>query len=942
MASHTASAIDPQQQWKTTSTDHFYIHYVKGHEGLALKAARAAERAHWLLHNKLQWQPGDKTHVVLSDEVDLANGRATPLYFNHTVIYVFPPNAAQGLEDFDSWLETLLLHEYVHILHLDMAKGLPNFLQHIFGRQFLLFPNLYQPLWFIEGLATWYETDMQSGIGRGQSSLYKMMMQAELESGLKPLTQINLPIKSWPAGTSYYLYGVYFFLFLEDVYGLGRIDELLDRYSDNVIPYRVNTAAKSTTGKDVYELWDEFNSWLERRFDRQKTHPGENQWQDGERLTHSGYRTGYPTMTSSGDVYYIDSKPDRHSALYKVSEDGSKKITDVYLRAQVNAGLAEQSGKNDESSLLVTQMEFCDEYNLYNEIFKLDKDKGRLKQLSHCGRYSAAISSADGQRILALKVDQGISMLQILNADGELMQILYQSKLTEVISQIKWSADEQTVLAAVFRENSGWNIEEFSIASKQWRSITSDRYIDMYPSYSDAGNSILFSSDRSGRYQIYRYTRGSDKLELLSRVKYGAFYPLQLSQNSPLYYMGYHANGYDLYRLNQLTVLDEVSETPIDSTTLQTNTSDLSVAATEVALAQPEDYSAWKSAYPRWWFPMLSVTEDSTEVGLVSSGQDVLALHRYSLVLQYDTDNNWPTGNISYAYANRLALGYQRSYEYYRNADNELALSRKEDEAYMLLNWQLAKMESNTWLKLGVLSSRSDDVFVSSNLQPTGPRYDRLVGAAALYTNSKHYRRSISEADGRRLRLIAESSDFLQSDYTGETYTLDWREYISLGSQHVLAVRLLQGWGTDNPEPFRLGGEENNYNILDFITPQSEAVFGKREYALRGYAKGLAELSGRRMQLAGMEWRFPGQLLEAGIMSPPLGLVQWSGSVFAETAAAYDGRSADTYYSGVGVELHADINLFYGLTSRMRLGYARGLDENIGDERMYFMLGASF
>ena len=247
----TASAIDPKQNWKTISTEHFYIHYVAGYEGLALKAANAAERAHRLLHNKLQWQPKDKTHVVLSDEVDAANGRATPLYFNHTVIYAFPPDAAQGLEDFDSWLETLLLHEYVHILHLDRAIGLPGFLQGIFGRQFLLFPNLYQPLWFIEGLATWYETDMQSGIGRGQSTLYQMMMQAEVESGLKPLSQINLPIKSWPVGAVNYLYGVYFFLFMEDVYGLNRIDELLERYSDNIIPFRVNTTAKIAMGKDV-------------------------------------------------------------------------------------------------------------------------------------------------------------------------------------------------------------------------------------------------------------------------------------------------------------------------------------------------------------------------------------------------------------------------------------------------------------------------------------------------------------------------------------------------------------------------------------------------------------------------------------------------------------------------------------------------------------------
>ena len=944
-----AAAVDPQHNWKTTSTKHFYIHYVAGHEALALKAANAAERAHRLLHNKLQWQPAGKTHVVLSDEVDIANGRATPLYFNHTVIYVFPPDAAQGLEDFDSWLETLLLHEYVHVLHLDRATGVPGFLQRIFGRQFLLFPNLYQPLWFIEGLATWYETDMQRGIGRGQSALYQMMMQAEVESGLKPLSQINLPIKSWPMGATYYLYGVYFFLFLEDVYGLGGIDELLDRYSDNVIPFRVNTAAKSTTGKDAYELWSEFSHWLAQRFRRQQSNAAESQWQHGEQLSHSGYRTGYPAMTANGDVYYIDSRPDRHSALYRVSENGSKKISDVHPQARVNASLSEGPGTSDaaESSLLITQMEFCDEYNLYNEIFKLDPAQRELKQLSHCGRYQAAIASADGQRILALKVDQGIGQLQILNAQGELQQILYQSRLSEVISQIKWSVDEQTVLAAVFRENRGWNIEEFSIASRQWHAITNDRHIDMYPSYSDGGNSILFSSERSGRYQIYRYTRGSDKLELLSRVKYGAFYPLQLHADSPLYYMGYHAGGYDLYRINQVTVLDELSAQPLSnplpqSASSEQSSSEVTLSETEIALAQPRDYSAWQSVYPRWWFPMLSMTEDSTEVGLISSGQDALALQRYSLILQYDIDNNWATGNVNYVYANRLALGYRRSYDYYRNASNQLALSRKDDDAYMLLNWHLPKLESNTWLKLGVLNSRSDDVFVASNQQPVGARYDRLVGAAALYSNSKHYLRSISEADGRSLRLIAESSDLLESDYSGEIYTLDWREYISLGSQHVLAVRLLQGWGTDQPELFRLGGEDNDYNILDFITPQSDAVFGKREYALRGYAEGLPELSGRRMQLAGLEWRFPGQLLERGIMSPPLGIIQWSGSVFAETAAAYDGGSPDTYYSGAGVELQADINLFYGITSRMRLGYARGLDETLGDERVYFMLGASF
>ena len=96
------------------------------------------------------------------------------------------------------------------------------------------------------------------------------------------------------------------------------------------------------------------------------------------------------------------------------------------------------------------------------------------------------------------------------------------------------------------------------------------------------------------------------------------------------------------------------------------------------------------------------------------------------------------------------------------------------------------------------------------------------------------------------------------------------------------------------------------------------------------------------MQLATLEWRFPGALVERGLMSPPVGLIQWSGSLFAETGAAYEDNSPDDYFSSVGIELQADINLFYGLTTRMRLGYASGLDEVIGEDRIYFNLGASF
>jgi len=215
----------------------------------------------------------------------------------------------------------------------------------------------------------------------------------------------------------------------------------------------------------------------------------------------------------------------------------------------------------------------------------------------------------------------------------------------------------------------------------------------------------------------------------------------------------------------------------------------------------------------------------------------------------------------------------------------------------------------------------------------------------SIFDNPRQYIRSISANDGRSVRLVAESSDVIDSDFSGEVFTIDWREYLSLGGQHVLALRLAEGYGTEQPEPFELGGEENNFEIDVAVLNLAvgDPLFGSREYSLRGYAEGHPQLTGRRMQLASMEWRFPLDLVERGFMSPPVGLIQYSGSVFVDSGATWQtGHSPDKYYTGVGMELHADVNLFYGLNLRMRLGVATGLDEVIGDEQAYFSLGASF
>ncbi|MDQ7075776.1 MAG: hypothetical protein Q9O24_11635 [Gammaproteobacteria bacterium] len=186
-----------------------------------------------------------KTPLVLSDESDSSNGYVNPFPYNRTVLWLAKPDSVNSLEEYKNWFELLLIHEYTHVLHLDRVDAAPQFLRTLFGRHELLFPNRLQPAWFTEGLATWIETDREKGVGRGQSSYYAMLMRMEVEQGVKPLSQVNLPIRSWPAGTTRYLYGVHFFQFIEEKYSAKVVQKWIDLYSKNLIPFKINATTKN-------------------------------------------------------------------------------------------------------------------------------------------------------------------------------------------------------------------------------------------------------------------------------------------------------------------------------------------------------------------------------------------------------------------------------------------------------------------------------------------------------------------------------------------------------------------------------------------------------------------------------------------------------------------------------------------------------------------------
>src|SRR3954468_7867095 len=266
LAALPAAALDPRFAWQTLDTPHFQVHYHQGMYRYAQKVARAAERSHERLFPLLDHLPSERTHIVVQDDTDFANGNATPFLYNLIHAYAAPPDSRSTLGDFDENVYELVSHEYTHILHLDTVLGLPAGFNDVFGK--LWIANGIQPIWFIEGIATFAESEV-SGAGRVRSSAEDMTVRAEVLSGTLPDidTLSNLPLQ-WPRGFGQYTVGSRFLDWIRDHYGLGALRDLSHDYGSRAIPFGLNFSAGRVLGKSYLELYREFAADERERAER--------------------------------------------------------------------------------------------------------------------------------------------------------------------------------------------------------------------------------------------------------------------------------------------------------------------------------------------------------------------------------------------------------------------------------------------------------------------------------------------------------------------------------------------------------------------------------------------------------------------------------------------------------------------------------------------------
>ncbi|MFQ5509425.1 MAG: hypothetical protein ACE5FN_08810, partial [Leptospirillia bacterium] len=485
----SAGLFAPDLNWRTLNTPHFSIHYHDGLSATALQVAELAESVHSRQSARLNWTPKNRTHMVLNDLTDQANGFAIPFPSNTMVLNLTAPDGdTHTLLNQRDWLYTLLLHEYTHILHLDQARGAPRILRTLFGRFPLFFPNLFNPPWMIEGLATLEETRGTGG-GRGRGALKAGLLRTQAAEGrLRPLDAASHPVSTWPGGSMPYLYGV---SFLEDVarrYGDDIPTRLAETYSRNLVPFLVSDNFRSGVGQPLSGAWNDWQTGLmiEASAASARLKPPAIP----ERLTFSGYYTGGARVAPDGRIAFTGRTPHDHDR--------------ILLLGETNAPPGELAWRNggrglswsaDGRSLLFSQPEYADSYRLYDDLYRLDTDTAKVRRLTHGARLREPDVAPDGQIVAVHNGSPapGATTLVLLNEAGAgfKMTPLLESGPDAVFSHPRFSPDGRQVAVSVSRSGGRRDIARVDTESGVVTFVTDDDAQDADPAWSPDGGYLL-------------------------------------------------------------------------------------------------------------------------------------------------------------------------------------------------------------------------------------------------------------------------------------------------------------------------------------------------------------------------------------------------------------------------------------------------------------------
>lgn len=876
--------------WKILKTDHFDIYYYGEMQNIAEIGAAYAEEVY------------DELKVEMNNIVT----RRVPLIFYNTSLEFQQTNTTPGLlpDGVGGFFEFLKgrvvlphngsLHDFRHVIrhelvHVFMTNKVYNIL-----KDHRLPTDRMPPLWFVEGLAEYLSTKMDS-----QAEM--VMRDAVINNYLVSLEKI------------YRIYGTFFMYkegqsFLEFVgekYGKQRVLDLIE----NIWTHTSFTKVMQYTFKKKLEDIDsEWQYYLKKKYyplieDDLPPDMGAN------KITKEGFNFSPVSYTIDGTRYlYFVGNRDGYSSLYRMPVDDENKALD-------DASLVLRGEKTDEF-----------------EAFHL---------------FQSAIDISSEGLIAFVTKKGGTDALHFFSVSEDKITVRYENHdLVSIISPKFSSRGNRVVFSAVDRKGF-MDLYIYDLSSKKLYRLTNDYYDDRDPVFGLNNNQIIFTSDRTGgeymgkynlfsidlkTYEIdyvtyldannYSPTLSPDKKKLLftseidkvrniwelnieqnkfnkrikriSRFITSAFTPAFINSNS-IAFSGFENFSINLYTMNSIDTLysDDFTDMSFDQAKGRWTANKIELPSEKEEVKYEKSYSLD--------FAQSVVTTDpifGTRGGAILSLSDLLGDDRYYLLIYNSANIRSDILKSFNVVLQRANLGNRVNYGYgvfhlsgrrYDLRDPDEFFYERVFGGSFALNYPISKFQR---LESTVTVANSDKEIISNVVE----RKALLVSNSIAFVHDNSLWGPTGPVAGSRaLVLLGYTSDIKFSNVNYFSVVADYRYYARVALTTLFAFRLALLYNE--------GKEARRY------------IFGG-SWDLRGYNRW--SLRGKKIWFSSVEFRFP-LIDQIDIKFPflSLGFFGIRGAVFFDAGGVWDDKYEETLGSvGTGVRF----NLFGVLTLRYDIG----------------------
>jgi Tol biopolymer transport system component len=972
-----ASAYNnPTLEWRTIKTEHFEVHYHEGAEWTARQVAEVAEEVHGPLCELYGHEPDLPVHFIIRDTDDYANGAA---YFYDNKVEIWATNLEFGYRGTTQWLRNVVTHEYGHIVSIQAAmktgrrfpalyfqlisfeeEKRPDVLQG-YPKDIVTYPlsGLIFPPWFAEGVSQFQTADKKYDCWDTHRDM--ILRCGVLEDKMLTYDEMGFFGKNSMKGEQVYDHGFGMVNYIASEYGPDAITRITKELK---APLRLNAdgAFKNATGKTGLEIYDDWKAHLRRVYDAQADEIRKNP-RDGAALLEAGEKNGFmnvwPVFSPDGKrIAVLSNKGSDYAgtSLFVMNRDG----TDPQ---RIKAGVSSRPAFSaDGKRLLYSRKQRVDRYgSTVNDLFVYDLDKRKEKRLTRGSRISDPDFSPDGRTIVGVKNADGTHRIVIVDAEGAGEKKgrsagagereLYAASMGTQFYNPRFSPDGREVLFGIFDEGTR-DIAAVSADGLGFRYLLRTPNDERDGSWTRDGKGIVFSSDRTGVFNVYRLDLESGGIEQYTNVIGGAFAP-DRSADGAIVYSRYCGDGYGIHFVHPsdgaLLAMDGAAYaardvTPFDACAFLKSRPDVPGGVPEAAKGGPSaapdvqtvpafESARYKSTYTSFGiYPRVVIWDGTPRFGLSLTSDEILEKQSLFASGSYGTNNEYD-GYIGYEIRNFYPTIFadfvvmkelypeSGSYEddlstFTYNFDIEydlwqanLGLKLELSERYSLHNFhQLSAYwshgeyrvhiegkeyrdgEYNAFIKGGWKYFIGNEGILEWTLRKLAPAVDTDINPRGGRQIRFEYLRAYD-----KLFTTGEFEYGFQPKYADNNfnrYTIDWREYVGLPYlRHSLRLRLYA-------------------SVIDRTVDDFFWTYVGGRDGIRGYT--YYTLGGKKAALGSLTYRFP---VWRNINEQFLHLYfrDLYGGVFFETANAWSTRGFETkgYKNSVGFDLRLSLGSFY-------------------------------